>query len=144
MAFRTFKSRKSRAHLYFVKQISKLQAFFRRCRIKRGLEWRKIIKVNLNAIIEAWRTRRALNCLQREIQRFVNCEKLTKKNRLRQEFHLLFSKVLSQKLYLAKNVCYLMRLQQVQEEQSYSSIKFNSISNSIAASKLANNQVVTS
>jgi hypothetical protein len=37
-----------------------------------------------------------------------------------------------------------MRLQQVHEEQSYSSIKFNSISNSIAASKLANNQVVSS
>lgn len=87
--------------MYFLKQVAKLQAFFRKCLIKKGLRWRKRIKVNINAIVEAWRIRRALNCLEREIQRFVNCEKPTKKNRLKQEFHLLFGKVLSQKLYLA-------------------------------------------
>ena len=55
------------------------------------------------AVVRAWRTRRALNCLGAEVQSYVNCEASGKKERLRQEFHLLFDIVLQEKLYLEKN-----------------------------------------
>jgi hypothetical protein len=94
----------------FIASVVKIQAFFRRCLTMKGLKWRSMVKVHLMAVVDAWRIRRALNCLQREIQRFVNCEASGKKSRLRQEFHLLFGKVLERKLYLTNNVDHLLRL----------------------------------
>ena len=54
-------------------------------------------------MVEAWRTRRALNCLAVEVQEFVNCEVESRRERLRLQFHLLFEQVLDRKLYLEKN-----------------------------------------
>lgn len=68
--------------------------------------------------VQAWRTRRALNCLGAEVQQFVNCEVRSRKNRLRQEFHLLFDKVMSEKLYLEKNSNLLKRLQVMHQNMS--------------------------
>jgi hypothetical protein len=69
----------------------------------KGLNWRKSVKSHLAAVVTAWRTRRALNCLGTEVQTYVNCETPGKKDRLKQEFHLLFDIVMQDKLYLEKN-----------------------------------------
>lgn len=45
-------------------------------------------------VVEAWRVRRALNCLTNEVQRYVNCDIVSRKLRLKQEFHLLFDKII--------------------------------------------------
>lgn len=63
------------------------------------------------AVVRAWRTRRALNCLGVEVQNYVNCDDLAKKRRLGQEFYLLFEIVLQEKLYLEKNHKQLQKLQ---------------------------------
>ena len=47
-------------------------------------------RYNLKQVVEAWRTRRALNCLAVEVQEFVNCEVDSRRERLRLQFHLLF------------------------------------------------------
>ena len=60
--------------------------------------------------VEAWRTRRALNCLGQEVQEFVNCEVNTKKARLRRHFHRMFDQVLREKLYLEANLDQLQDL----------------------------------
>jgi hypothetical protein len=62
------------------------------------------------AVVTAWRTRRALNCLGAEVQIYVNCEDSGKKDRLRMEFHLIFDIVLKDKLFLEKNQLRLQRL----------------------------------
>ena len=60
--------------------------------------------------VEAWRTRRALNCLGQEVQEFVNCEVASKKMKLRKHFHKMFDKVLEEKLYLETNLDLLQDL----------------------------------
>ena len=62
------------------------------------------------AVVFAWRTRRALNCLGTEVQKYVNCEVESRRVRLKQEFHLLFEHVLLDKLYLERNATRLQRL----------------------------------
>ena len=57
----------------------KIQQAFKRHLILRGLNWRKSVKQNLMAVVRAWRTRRALNCLGAEVQSYVNCEAPGKK-----------------------------------------------------------------
>jgi hypothetical protein len=78
--------------------------------VKKGLKWRRYIKTLLMATVQAWRTRRALNCLASEVQQFVNCDNQIRKCRLREEFHLLYEKVIEDKLYLWKNAKKLQRL----------------------------------
>lgn len=56
----------------------------------------------LRNVVQAWRTRRALNCLCNEVQDFVNCEDMCLKARLRAKFHSLFGTVLANRLYLEK------------------------------------------
>lgn len=55
--------------------------------------WKRV-RYCLKYIVIAWRTRRSLNCLGKEVQDFVNCGVLSKKRELRNRFHFLFSKVL--------------------------------------------------
>lgn len=93
-----------------LKIITAFRCYRARQRTVKGLAWRCHIKAQLMTVVVAWRTRRALNCLSSEIQQFVNCETHPRKHRLRQEFHLLFDKILSDKLYLAKNARQLKRL----------------------------------
>jgi len=45
----------------------KIQNAFKRYKIFKGLKWRKSIKQTLMAVVNAWRTRRALNCLGAEV-----------------------------------------------------------------------------
>lgn len=61
-------------------------------------------------MVEAWRTRRALNCLAYEVQEFVNCEVEERRMKLRLQFHMLFENVLKHKLYLEENYLKLQRL----------------------------------
>ncbi len=55
------------------------------------------------AVVEAWRTRRSLNCLGDEVQEYVNCEHAARRDCLKQQFQLLFDKVMADQLYLEKN-----------------------------------------
>ena len=79
------------------------RAFVFRCTVRDGLAWRRGIKTILTNVVEAWRTRRALNCLGLEVQEFVNCEVPAKKAMLRAQFHEFFAQVLSKRLYLEPN-----------------------------------------
>jgi len=45
----------------------KIQKAFKRYIFIKGLNWRKSIKQKLMAIVNAWRTRRTLNCLGSEV-----------------------------------------------------------------------------
>ena len=87
---------------------AKIQRAFRqfvsRNEIIEGLMWRQRIKMIIMNTVEAWRTRRALNCLGQEVQEFVNCEVNSKKTRLRRHFHRMFDQVLREKLYLEANL----------------------------------------
>lgn len=74
------------------------------------MKWRHSVKLHLMAAVRAWRTRRVLNCLGAEVQNYVNCECVGKKERLKQEFHLLFDIVMQDKLYLENNAYRLQRL----------------------------------
>ena len=93
---------------------AKIQRAFRtfvfRCTVLEGLAWRKRIKTLLINVVEAWSTRRALNCLGSEVQEYVNCDDSYKKAKLRIQFHDLFDQVLSSKLYLESNGEKLKRL----------------------------------
>lgn len=66
----------------------------------------------VNDLVIAWKTRRSLNCLGTEVQEFVNCEDVKQRHELRANFHLLFSKVLKNKLYLEDNFEKLQKLRQ--------------------------------
>ena len=83
---------------------AKIQRAFRifvfRCTVLEGIAWRQRVKTILINVVEAWRTRRALNCLGSEVQEYVNCENSYKKAKLRVQFHDLFDQVLYNKLYL--------------------------------------------
>lgn len=64
-----------------------------------------------------------------EVQYFVNCDHAAKKQYLRAEFHLLFDKIIKDKLYLSCNARSLRRLQQIHQTQSESSLQsFSSLS----------------
>jgi len=45
----------------------KIMKAFKRHKIVKGLKWRKSIKQIIMAVVNAWRTRRALNCLGAEV-----------------------------------------------------------------------------
>lgn len=99
-------------------QAKKIQQAFKRHKILKGLNWRKSVKQHLMAVVNAWRTRRSLNCLGAEVQSYVNCEESGKKERLRMEFHLLFDIVLKDKLYLEKNQLRMQRLQSMHNQST--------------------------
>jgi len=61
-------------------------------------------------LCKAWRTRRSLNCLGAEVQEFVNCENHRQRFELRNYFHMLFSKVVRNRLYLESNFDKLQKL----------------------------------
>lgn len=132
--FRTYRHTK-RLHLLaraINQAVQKIQHAYRRYCVRQGLKWRKHVKILLMSTVQAWRTRRALNCLGAEVQQFVNCEVRSRKNRLRQEFHLLFDKVMSDMLYLEKNSNLLKRLQAMHQNMSQSSlVQSNSASSSV-------------
>ena len=81
-----------------------------RCTVMEGLAWRQRVKSILMNVVEAWRTRRALNCLGSEVQEYVNCEVPAKKARMRVQFLELFDQVLANKLYLESKCDHLTRL----------------------------------
>ena len=84
--------------------------YISRCQVLEGLMWRQRIKMIIMNTVEAWRTRRALNCLGQEVQEFVNCEQDKQKAKLRRSFHKMFERVLSEKLYLEANLDQLQDL----------------------------------
>lgn len=61
----------------------------------------------LRDVVQAWRTRRTLNCLCNEVQDFVNCEDGYTKGKLRDKFHALFKTVLTNRMYLEKRAMQL-------------------------------------
>ena len=65
-----------------------------------AIKRRHRLKMIITDLCSAWRTRRSLNCLGTEVQEFVNCENARQRVELRKHFHMLFSKVVQNKLFL--------------------------------------------
>lgn len=68
-AFRNYLKKKQASVLkkIVVTQVVKLQRAWRRHKVLKGLRWRRRVKMLLNSVVTAWRTRQALNCLSKEI-----------------------------------------------------------------------------
>lgn len=89
--YRQYKAKKSNALWRVVNDSATLiQRQYRMFKFRRAVAKRHRLKAGVQGIAEAWRTRRALNCLASEVQQYVNCENPIRKHRLRLEFNLLF------------------------------------------------------
>ena len=79
------------------------KAYMARMGVMDAMQRRRRLKMIVSDLCIAWRTRRSLNCLGTEVQEFVNCENEKQRSELRNHFHLLFDKVLRNKLFLESN-----------------------------------------
>lgn len=88
------------------------KTFMNRLNVRRAFEKRQRLKMIVSDVVAAWKTRRSLNCLGDEVQEFVNCENEKQRGHLRNSFHILFQKVMEQKLYLEDKNDTLQKLRQ--------------------------------
>ncbi len=58
----------------------------------------------IHALFKGWKTRKIVNSLSQEIQEFVNTDDIFAKIRLKRSFYLLYDNVVSNKLWLNKNI----------------------------------------
>ena len=76
------------------------------------------MKQKLRAVVQAWRTRKAINCLADQVLEFVNCESNRRKAHIRSVFLGIYEKVVKEKLWLSKNASKLQRLLMMKRYQN--------------------------